>query len=589
MIYRIYSNLSKFKNMEFHPGLNILLADKSPGSTDRQTRNRAGKSSLLEIVHFLSGTYMDPDSPFRKDALINATFGMDWDVGGNRITVERTGNKPNKIFVVSGNTQQWPFPVTVDRAGEKPSITNTQWRNVLGDLIFKLDQDVQIQSWGPKFRSLFSYFVRSENAGGFRSPVRQSVKQQKGDEQVALTFLVGLDWTIPQQFQQTREKERTLRELRKAADKGAFNQFIGTPAHLRTMLAVTEDKVKRLAVQLASFRVLPQYEEYESEASQITRQIAALNDENTMDRELLAHLEEAVSREAAPTIPDVERIFNEAGVVLPNTVLRRFEDVRIFHESIVQNRKSYLDAEIEAAKTRIHRREQEKEKLDNRRAELMSLLRSHGALEHFTNLQAEQTRLQAEFERTRAQYETAAYLESQKTELEAERNRLYQRLRQDSTEQEIAVKNAILSFERVSSKLYEQEQAGRLTLTETQDGPVFDVAIQGATSVGINKMQIFCFDMMLMQLCSDRKIGPKFLVHDSHLFDSVDERQIAKALQEGAKLATEYSFQYIVTMNSDHLPPPRLFSNDFKLDKYILQVRLTDNTVDGGLFGFRFD
>jgi len=587
MIYRIYSDIRTFKNMELQPGLNILLADKSPSSTDRQTRNRAGKSSLIEIVRFLSGASIDRDSSFRKDKLINATFGMDWDVGGNRVAVERTGNKPNKIFVVSGNTQQWPFPVSVDRADEKPSITNAQWKNVLGELVFKLDQDTQTQSWGPKFRSLFSYFVRSENAGGFRSPVSQSVKQQKGDEQVALTFLVGLDWTIPQQLQQTREKERTLRELRKAADKGAFSELIGTPANLRTLLAVTEDKVNRLALQLGSFRVLPQYEEYESEASMITRQIAALSDENTMDRELLAHLEEAVTRETAPTIPDVERIFSEAGVVLPDTVLRRFEDVRRFHESIVQNRKSYLDVEIEAAKTRIRRREQDKEKLDNRRSQVMSLLRSHGALQHFADLQAEQTRLQADLERARSQYETAEYLESQKTELEAERNRLYQRLRQDFTEQAIAVKRAILSFEAVSSKLY--EQAGRLTLTETQDGPEFDVKIQGARSIGINKMQIFCFDMMLMQLCSDRRIGPKFLMHDSHLFDGVDERQVAKALQEGAKLATEYSFQYIVTMNSDHLPPPRLFSNEFKLDKYILQIRLTDNTEDGGLFGFRFD
>ena len=47
-------------------------------------------------------------------------------------------------------------------------------------------------------------------------------------------------------------------------------------------------------------------------------------------------------------------------------------------------------------------------------------------------------------------------------------------------------------------------------------------------------MQIFCFDMMLMKLCAERGIGPGFLIHDSHLFDGVNERQVAKDIQIGA-------------------------------------------------------
>ena len=67
-------------------------------------------------------------------------------------------------------------------------------------------------------------------------------------------------------------------------------------------------------------------------------------------------------------------------------------------------------------------------------------------------------------------------------------------------------------------------------------------------------MQIFCFDMMLMEICQKQGRGPGFLIHDSHLFDGVDERQVAKALQLGAERAEASGFQYIVTMNSDALP-----------------------------------
>ena len=100
-------------------------------------------------------------------------------------------------------------------------------------------------------------------------------------------------------------------------------------------------------------------------------------------------------------------------------------------------------------------------------------------------------------------------------------------------------------------------------------------------------MQIFCFDLMLAELATRRGIGPGFLVHDSHLFDGVDERQVAKALQLGADHAQAIGFQYIVTMNSDALPKDG-FREGFDIDTYLLDTRLTDATESGGLFGLRF-
>jgi len=40
MIHRVFSSLPTFKELEFHPGLNILIAKKEVGATDKQTRNR---------------------------------------------------------------------------------------------------------------------------------------------------------------------------------------------------------------------------------------------------------------------------------------------------------------------------------------------------------------------------------------------------------------------------------------------------------------------------------------------------------------------------------------------------------------------
>lgn len=126
-----------------------------------------------------------------------------------------------------------------------------------------------------------------------------------------------------------------------------------------------------------------------------------------------------------------------------------------------------------------------------------------------------------------------------------------------------------------------------LTITPTTNGPVFEIEIQGSKSRGVSNMQIFCFDMMLTLLSLRRGRSPGFLVHDSHLFDGVEERQIGKALALGAALAEKHGFQHIVSLNTDDIPQE--VPVGFNVEDYALDVRLLDSTTDGGLFGFRFE
>jgi len=586
VIHRIYSNLTMFKNLSFREGLNILVADKSPGATERQTRNRAGKTSLIEIIHFLTGANADTDSLFRTSALEQFKFGLDFDIGGKRAVVERSGKTKSKLSVLSSDTSHWPIQPS-RRASGPLQISNTDWRAVLGALMFntkEAEEETQAKQAQPTFRSLFAYFVRRQGANAFSTPEKQSDMQQLGDQQVAITYLLGLDWTIARDWQAVREREKTLRELRKAANEGAFGSIIGTAAELRTQLTVAEDKTHQVKEGLSRFHVLPEYENLESEAADLTKQLADLADENTLDRYLLSDLEDALKSESPPPPQDLERLYAEAGVVLSSSVVRRFEEVKEFHDSVLRNRRDYLGGEINAAKERIAKRERIKAQLDGRRAEVMAILKSHGALDQFVHLQSELSKEEAKTEALRQRYQAAEQLEGQKAELDIERNRLLLRLRQDFEEQKEALKTAILTFEATSNKLY--ESAGSLVINESLNGPVFEAKIQGSRSKGIKNMQIFCFDMMLMQLCTNRGIGPRFLVHDSHLFDGVDERQAAKALQVGAELADALGFQYIVTMNSYDLQKTKSVGFDF--DKYLQDVKLTDAQETGGLFGFRF-
>ncbi len=586
MIYRVYSDLPTFKNLEFRAGLNILLSAKSPDVTDQHTRNRAGKTSLIEIIHLLIGADVRKDSLFKRGELVLQSFGMEFDLGEERVTVERSGFNPNDIKIIDPIPNRLPLQPKFNSDLDASTFTNTQWKNVLGKLIFNLpiDSKKQFGTFAPTFRSLFAYFVRREKSNAFISAFSQSKLQQPWDQQVAISYLIGLDWTIPQQWQNVRDKENTLKQLRRAAKKGTLGRVISTTAKLRTELAVAKKNVQRLKGNLENFQVLPEYRELEQEASRIVQQQNRLSNDDVIDNQLIDELTQAVDGEAEPSLKNLKRLYTEVGIVLPDAVIRRFENVQEFHKSVVQNRRSYIQREIDGARGRLEERGQERLNLSSRHAEIMGILNSYGALDQYNQLISELSRLEGEAESIRQQFALAEQLESQKAELDAERSQLLLRLQQDYKEQSELLTEAIVTFEDISAALY--EKPGSLTIAPSRNGLDFGINIQGASSTGISSMQIFCFDMMLMQMSAKNNLDSKFLIHDSRIFDGVDGRQVIKALEIGAELSKRHGFQYIVTMNSDDLSEE--ISSGFSVDDYVLPIELTDATEDGGLFGIRF-
>ncbi len=584
MIRRIYSpTLKTFKTLEFHEGLNVLLAEKSEGATSRQTRNGAGKSSMVELIHFLFGAKSLESSIFRSKDLVEHRFGIEFDLRDRIYAVERSGSKPSQFYVGTDEPGGLFEAKPGSRIGMKLT-KHSEWKELLGEKMFGLPAD--LPEYSPTFRSLFPYFARRVNDGAFLSPVKFFSKQEEWNQQVALSYLIGLDWRIPSEIEKVKLDENKLKNLRKELKDGLMGTIIGSAASLKTKLTVADHRMRGLQEQIASFKVLPEYENLEQEASRIVVKTAEMSNANLIDEETVRELEQTLASESSSEDLDIQELYLEAGVALPGVAVKRLEDVEIFHSTVVKNRRSHLQGEIDDANERIRKRREEMERLDRRKQQIMGVLRSHGALEQFTRLQEELNRAQTDVEELRKRYETARKIESTDTELSMERKKWKKRLMDDHSDRESIIEEAIIAFEELSSELSERE--GSLTIDPTEKGPVFEVRVEAGRSRGIANMQIFCFDMMLVVLCCKRKTGPGFLIHDSHLFDGMDGRQIAKAIEIGERAARKYGFQYIVSLNSDMVPREE-FSRDFAFNDHVLPVILTDATEDGGLFGFRFE
>jgi uncharacterized protein YydD (DUF2326 family) len=376
------------------------------------------------------------------------------------------------------------------------------------------------------------------------------------------------------------------RKLRQAAKDPILGRIVGNAAELRSQIAVAEQRTQVLERQLNGFRVLPEYERLKAEADSLTWQLKSETDRDVIDRQNLTQLEEAIEEEQPPESDYVERVYAELGVQFPDSIRRSYQDVRNFHDSVVRNRRYYLESEIRAIRERMVTRREMMEQLDTRRAVIMSTLEHGGALNSFLSLQKVLARDQADVETLRNRYEAADALEATDRQIKARKVELQERMSADLSEREAAVNQATVLFSDYARALYGEDRQAYLVISADESGVKFSPHIESDESQGISSMVIFCFDLTMAVIAHRGGRGPDFLVHDSHLFDGVDSRQIARALQLGSSVAADEGIQYIVTMNSDDLQ--KAAGHGFNAEQYLLPVRLTDDREDGGLFGFRF-
>ena len=580
MIRAVRANQTTFREVHFEPGFNVVLADRTRESTKKDTRNGLGKTTLVEIIHYCLGSTRHPFSR-KKEALSGWIFSVDLEIEGAVLTASRAVDQPGHV-TVSGNLPTWPISPTVDDRFDTPYFTNRTWAQVLGTLLFGLPIERETQ-YSPSFRSLFSYLVR-RGRDAFSTPFEYFRKQKEWDKQVSNAFLIGMPWEPAAEVQRLKDHEKLLSDISRAADAGLMEGVFETVGELDAKRMRLEQRVARERTELASFEVHPQYAEIEKEANQITRLLHELANDNVRDRQLLSQYEESVADERPPSSDAIARLYEEARVDLPKSVVRRFDEVERFHTELISNRRSFLAEEITRLRSGIQGREEETLALSTKRATLLEILQAHGALDEFSRLQIRVDEATAELEEVKRRLADVRRFEEGKSSLRIEREMLHQRARREYDDSESARQKAVQLFNDNSEFLY--SAPGNLIIDVAPKGYTFSVEIERSDSQGISSMKIFCYDLMLAQMWARRKPSPNLLIHDSTLFNGVDERQRALALELAASESASRGFQYICALNSDEIPQNE-FSTDFDLDRYV-RLRLTDEDVSGSLCGIRF-
>ena len=581
MIHRITANKSSFHPVEFTPGLNVVLADRTEISTQKDTRNGLGKSTLIDIIDFCLGSNVSTGQGLSIEPLQDWEFTLEITLAGNRVKVTRAINSPSRLDIEGPTTGWVEQPDRSNIFGGSFKLGN--WRTLLGWALFGLHSIYDTKN-KPSFRSLISYFIRRGTAA-YIDPFSHTRYQATWDRQLHIAFLLGMNWENASKWQALKDQEKGIKTINDAIESGAMEGARGSVGELEAECVQLESQLQRESDALEGFKVHPQYETIQNDADRITETIHNLTNQNIVDQRRLSRYKESVEAETPPSNTAIDNIYGESGVIFPDSVRRTLTEAKEFHSKIIENRRAFLETEISRIERKIRHQNDEIRRLTDERADLLSILETHGALQELAKLQERIIKIRGNLEQKRIRLEEIKDRISRKRNINIAKVELTKIAEQDHEERRDIWSVPLRLFNDNSQALY--ETPGHLVINIDETGFKYNVEINKSGSEGIEKMKIFCFDLMLLQIMSKQNNRLNFLIHDSGLYDGVDSRQRALALEHASKVSSANNAQYICTLNSDTVPRED-FSEDFNFDEHV-RLTLTDEAPSKSLLGFYFD
>ncbi|WP_086739621.1 ABC-three component system protein [Streptomyces glaucescens] len=578
-ISKLTSSDARFKTLRFHEGLNILIADRTEASEQGDSRNSIGKTSVVKILRYVLGGDLPLD--FKAPELSNHKFTVTFlmpnesDTASETVTVTRSVARSTRVDVSGWSATEGARDLHVDT-----------WRALLTRHIFHIPPDVSRptagQLWGQLIRTYFG------------NPIKGHQAEADWESGVRIGYMLGLSPEILGKAGDVDRLTKQGKAIRKAVKDGAIAHLSLDEPALRAQLATARRHRDRMQESMRSFKVDEQYASHQQEADGLTASIQRLNDEalalQRRSRELDEALrDEVVASESSELSARLTRVYAEIGLVLPDIVSRRYDEVAAFHESVVSNRRAFLEQELHAIEARLNGINTERQALDRLRSQVMQILEETVALDTFMSMQRDLAKQEANIADLERRLEDAISISTINDTVKLRTAEVIASVRTEMIERDQKIEESISLFSDLGAEIYTDREAS-LLVSVTPKGILGVVPnISGDASVGVRSVETFMLDVVCEIAAIKAKRAPRILVHDSHLFDAIDGRQVASCLNIGARLAEENGFQYIVTLNSDFLETVEAQSDGaFNAEPYILDTRLTDEDDEGGLFGFRF-
>jgi uncharacterized protein YydD (DUF2326 family) len=380
-------------------------------------------------------------------------------------------------------------------------------------------------------------------------------QQPARSSRIHTAYLLGLDWNITHQLAELKDEQQVYKAVDTAASSKFLSGAVGNEADLlieRQEAILARDRV---AQETREFVLLDDPQDLISQADRLTTEVNSLRNEAYMMRQMVT-LHEKSMEDSAQSTSDETLAMLRAEILgaFREEARTRLDEVEAFHNRIYENRIGYLGQEVESLRAQLLDYERRLASSLARRTNVLEQINAGGVLDELLALQRSHVELEAHVRDLDLQIDALRRWERAREELSVTKGALRVQAADSLNEGQPGVDLLATRFDSLIRSLY--GRGGALTVKVDDDGYKVTLKVPASASTGVSKMKLFSFDLALLAEAKP-EVHPKFLVHDSVVFDGVDPVQTETALETVESLvsaAGNANFQYIVMLNSNEVP-----------------------------------
>ncbi len=584
---KIYSNRQDiFTPVVFAKGVNVIL-----GRRVSENAHNLGKSTLGALIDFCLLKSIDKEFFLLKEEVFN-DFVFYLEISIENANVERylTIRRPvSSASKISFMLHTEPNQNYVDIKEDDWNHPNVPFERAHQILAMYLMWDLHSENG---FRKLLHYMLRNQRDYDDVAKV-QSLAQ--GKHKYWKPFVAGILGFDSDKIMELYEKRDQKAESDARID--LYYNVIESREFKEDSQYV--DKINELNRQIAELETgLETLNFLSSENSKTEHILRTLDDEiGEVNKRLFALKTEVAQidrsiepKEDKANVGDIQRLYNEIGVVFPDALVRDFESLVSFRRAITQERNQFLRDSRKKILSDVKRLEDVSADLNRRRAEALVFIRETSVNKKFRivtkdiiRLKDQVLRIENDRKLLQSYNEAKATSKRLSSEIEILKGRIKKNVKSASG-RIVSVYSSIQDFfsefiQRVLNKRAEFE-----VYLNSETNLEFDVGFRSGTGVrtmedsghSYKKMMCVAFDLAVLSSHLTENF-PRFVFHDG-VFESIDDNIKERLFSAMFDISTQGIQQIITLIDSDI--PHGMSAEEFFADRADIVLELND-AVDG--------
>ncbi len=586
-LQKLYCNDSRFHNITFNDGLNVVLGHVTHHYNMDQDSHNLGKSTLIDILDFMLLKEIDKNFFIKRypEKFANHIFYLEVRLNSDKfLTIRRSVSAITKISFKESEASEVCGPTTL---WDETDLAIKAAKNYFNN---KLGFDV-LTNWD--YRKTISFFLRTQKdyinvfqLGKFMSSTHNIWKP-------VVFELLGYDSSYLTKKYELDDTNKNLKSEIQAIKDG---NFISADDYDKVKSVLDLRNTERIDMQkkIDSFSFYSEERNINKElVDQIERRISELN---TKEYALSYDLDKMkLSIKNIPTfdICQLKKLYEEVEIIMPDNLTRNYQELLDFNVKVTQERNKYLREQIKSVEAQLNSVRNELKELDDKRNTQLAALRDKDTFSKFKTYEKKLASLEGEISRLDMQLksiDSMSSLDEKIEEVNKQISLISKNIKSEVTKSGKLPTQIKIFFNDIFSSIF-GVSALLYVKTNSKSNVDFYAAVapdedSEATAEGLgnsyNKMLCVTFDLAILAAYSNQSFF-RFVYHDG-VFEGLDNRKKELFIETIRKYTQKYNIQYIFSSIEDDIPADIL--NSFKEEEKCLI--LNDENDSGKLFGFSY-